>query len=98
MKRSLGKMSKRSRLLRRRVSESKLGITKLIKTFAIGDRVVIDHKSSYFGGMPHPRYRGKLGIVTGKRGEAYIVEVKVYSSKKKLIVPPVHLEKAFEKE
>ena len=94
MKRSLGKMSKRSRLLRRRVSEPRLGITKLVKTFSMGDRVIIDHKTSYFGGMPHPRYRGKLGTVIGKRGEAYIIEVKVYSALKKLIVPAVHLEKA----
>jgi len=94
MKRSLGKMSKRSRLLRKRIGARRLGITKLVKSFGVGDRVIIDHKSSYFGGMPHPRYRGKLCTVIGKRGEAYIVEVKVYSALKKLIVPAVHLERA----
>jgi len=94
MKRSLGKMSKRSRLLRKRVGEPKLGITKLVKKFKVGDKVNIDIKSGYFGGMPHPRYRGKLGTVMGKRGEAYIVNVKVYSAMKELIIPPVHLEKS----
>ncbi|VVC72209.1 50S ribosomal protein L21e [uncultured archaeon] len=93
MKRSLGKMSKRSRLLRHRVSEPRLGITKLVKKFAIGDNVRLDYKSGYFGGMPHPRYRGKLGKVVAKRGEAYVVMVKVYSATKELIVPAVHLEK-----
>jgi len=94
MKRSLGKMSKRSRLLRQRVSVSKLGITKLVKTFNIGDEVCIDLKSGHFSGMPHPRYRGKRGVIVGKRGNAYIVKVRDYSAVKELVIPPVHLEKA----
>ncbi len=94
MKRSLGKMSKRSRLLRKRIGARRLGITKLVKSFAIGDRVHIDHKSAYFGGMPHPRYRGRIGTVVGKRGEAFIVEIQDYRMTKKLIIPVVHLERA----
>ena len=94
MKRSLGKMSKRSRLFRRKASQPKLGLTKLVKSFSIGDEVIIDPKTGFFGGMPHPRYRGKRGKITGKRGEAYLMEIKVYSAMKKLVVPAVHLEKA----
>jgi len=87
-------MSKRSRLLRRRASESRLGITKLVKSFAVGDRVVVDPKTGHFGGMPHPRYRGKLGTIVGRRGNAYIVQIQVYSAKKEIIIPAVHLEKS----
>jgi len=92
MKRSLGKMSKRSRLLRKRISERRLGVPRLVKTFEIGQAVCIDHKSGYFSGMPHPRYRGKRGVVVGRRGNAYLIEVKVYNAVKELIVPAVHLE------
>lgn len=94
MKRSLGKMSKRSRLLRQRIGSRRLGITRLVKSFGIGDRVTIDPKSSHFGGMPHPRYRGKLGTVVAKRGGAFVVEVRVYRALKQLIIPAVHLERA----
>lgn len=94
MKRSKGKMSKRSRLLRKRMGERRLGVPRLVKTFEIGQSVCIDHKSGYFGGMPHPRYRGKRGFVVGKRGHAYIVEIKDYNAVKKLVIPAVHLEEA----
>ena len=87
-------MSKRSRLLRRRVSESQLGITKLVKSFNVGDSVTVDIKTSHFGGMPHPRYRGKIGTVIGKRGNAYVVDIKVFNAQKEIIIPAVHLEKA----
>ena len=89
MRRSLGKVSKRSRLLRRR---TKLGATKLLQNFELGDKVHIDLQTGY-SGMPHPRYRGRSGSIVGKQGEAYIVEIQVMRAKKRLIIPPVHLRK-----
>jgi hypothetical protein len=48
-----------------------------------------------FRNIPHPRYRGRVGTVVEKRGFAYVVEIPVSSStKRKLIVPQMHLEKA----
>jgi ribosomal protein L21E len=45
--------------------------------------------------IPHPRYRGRIGVVVEKRGGAYVVEFNVSRSmKRKVIVPQVHLEKA----
>jgi large subunit ribosomal protein L21e len=87
-------MSKRSRLLRKRIGARRLGITKLVKSFEIGDRVHIDPKSAHFGGMPHPRYRGRTGTVVGKRGGAFVVEIRDYCMVKQLIIPVVHLERA----
>jgi large subunit ribosomal protein L21e len=89
MRRSLGKMSKRSRLLRRK---SKLGATKLLQNFELGDIVHIDLQTGY-SGMPHPRYRGRSGSIVGKRGEAYVVEIQVMRAKKRLTIPAVHLRK-----
>jgi large subunit ribosomal protein L21e len=43
--------------------------------------------------MPHPRYRGRTGIITAMRGKSYIVKIKDGNATKNLIVPPVHLRK-----
>ncbi len=42
-------------------------------------------------GMPHRRYHGKVGVIRGKRGKSYIVEVVVGSKIKKLFIRPEHL-------
>ncbi|MCC6029264.1 MAG: 50S ribosomal protein L21e [Candidatus Korarchaeum sp.] len=66
---------------------------KFLKEFEVGDKVVIDVEPSIRRGMPHRRYQGKVGVVTGKRGEAYLVDVKIGGKTKHLIVLPVHLKK-----
>lgn len=88
MRRSLGKMSKRSRALGE--SARKLTIPGLISGYKIGDVVSIDPQSKY-SGMPHPRYRGKTGPIAERRGKAYVVKIKDGNMMKDLIVPPVHL-------
>lgn len=76
-------------MLRRR---TRLGTTKLLQKFDIGDKVCIDLQSGYTG-MPHPRYRGRSGTVIGRQGEAYVVEIKDMNARKKLIITGVHLKK-----
>ena len=88
MRRSLGLISKRSRLLG--MKSQTLTIPKLVKTFEIGSRVVISPRMR-FSGMPHPRYRGRSGIISKKRGKAYVVNIMDGRMKKELIIPPVHL-------
>jgi len=66
-------------------------ITKFLKEFQIGEKVVIDPEPSSQRGMPHVRYRGRVGEIIGKRGNAYIVAVKVGSKTKQLISAPEHL-------
>ena len=90
MRRSLGKMSKRSRALG--AAARKLTIPGLISSFKVGDRVAIDSQSKY-SGMPHPRYRGRTGIITDTRGKAYVVKIQDGNMEKGLIIPPVHLRK-----
>ncbi|MEM3030777.1 MAG: 50S ribosomal protein L21e [Candidatus Micrarchaeia archaeon] len=90
MKRSLGKLSKRSRLLRRRASARRLGTSALLRRFAQGERVAIQARGGH-AGMPHPRYRGRTGRVVGMQGSAYIVEIQDGGAAKRLVVPGVHL-------
>ncbi|MFH1447281.1 MAG: 50S ribosomal protein L21e [Candidatus Micrarchaeota archaeon] len=87
--RSLGKMSKRTRLLKKR-SKEHVGISSMIKEFKKGENVSIHPKPRY-DGMPHPRFRGMTGVVVSKRGNAYVLKLKVGKAEKTLIVPPVHL-------
>jgi large subunit ribosomal protein L21e len=41
--------------------------------------------------MPHPRYKGRIGKIIGKRGKSYIVEITDGNKVKKLISRPEHL-------
>jgi len=81
-------MSKRTRLLGQ--AKRKLTVPGLISSYLVGDRVAIDSQSK-FPGMPHPRYRGRTGIITDTRGKAYVVQVRDGNMVKELVVPPVHL-------
>ena len=88
MRRSLGKMSKRTRALGE--AARKLTIPGLISAYEVGNTVSIDPQSKY-SGMPHPRYRGKTGTIVERRGKAYVVEIRDGRAIKDLIIPPVHL-------
>jgi len=84
-------MSKRSRLLG--MTNNKLTVNQLVKSFKEGDNVVIDLKVR-FTGMPHPRYRGRHGTVVGVRGKSYLVKIKDGRAIKELVIPGVHLQQA----
>jgi large subunit ribosomal protein L21e len=59
-----------------------------------GDKVNIIVNPAIHHGMPHRRYHGKTGIITGKRGKSYIVKVRVGGKEKTLFVRPEHLRPA----
>jgi large subunit ribosomal protein L21e len=81
-------MSKRSRALG--AAKRTLTVPGLISSYLVGDRVAIDSQSKY-SGMPHPRYRGRTGLIIDTRGKAYVVQVQDGNMLKELVVPPVHL-------
>lgn len=87
VKPSKGPMSKRTRKLK---GKSVVTIAKLVQTFNLGDKVIIDPKAVWIG-MPHLRYSSKHGTIIEKRGKSYVVEVSDYNKKKSIIVGPVHL-------
>jgi len=64
-----------------------------LKEFKVGDKVVIRQNSISQKGMPYPRYLGKAGTVTGKRGAAYVIDVRTGSNVNELQVKPEHLKK-----
>jgi large subunit ribosomal protein L21e len=72
---------------------SKTSVREIIKTFKPGDKVAIVPKAN-MKNIPHPRYKGKIGSVIEKRGSAYVVELRIYKSTKRLTVPSLYLKKA----
>lgn len=85
-----GKLSKaRHRLIRPKRRE---GITKYLREFKVGEKVIIKIDSSSQN-FPNPRHQGLIGEVIEKRGSAYIVDLPVGKKSKKLIITPEHLKR-----
>lgn len=91
VKRSLGKLSKRSRLLRRR-TRVVTSVASTLEQFEKGQRVHVTPISTR--SMPHPRYRGKTGTVVGMQGGAYVVELQDHRATKRLVIEGAHLTRA----
>ncbi|MEM0350259.1 MAG: 50S ribosomal protein L21e [Archaeoglobaceae archaeon] len=85
---------KSGRKLKKKVREKGIRLRKFLQEFEIGQRVIIDIEPASQKGMPHPRYQGRSGIVVGKRGRAYLVQIKDGSILKTLISRPEHLKAA----
>jgi len=92
-KRSNGLFVGKTRHLARHHKPSTLSINDYIKSFEIGDKVIIVPKGNQKN-IPHPRYKGKIGTIVEKRGSSYGVKIKVMTTEKTLIIPALHLEKA----
>ncbi|MFQ6064502.1 MAG: 50S ribosomal protein L21e [Candidatus Bathyarchaeia archaeon] len=91
-RKSKGYRAKTRSLLRRKPRErGKTGLSKILHEYKPGDKVVIKINPSVHKGMPHRRYHGRMGIVTEKKGRAYIVEVREGDATKEIITRPEHL-------
>jgi len=73
-------------------TKGKIKLSKMFQEFKSGDNVILDRELS-LGCNFHRRIGGKVGIVIGKRGKAYIIKIKEYNKEKQIIVNPVHLKK-----
>jgi len=71
----------------------KISIPRYLQEFTQGDCVYLVAEPSVHAGMYFPRYHGKKGVVTGKRGVCYQVVIHDGSVKKQFFVHPVHLKK-----
>ncbi len=93
MKKSKGYRHRTRSLLRKKSRErGKVGLSKILREYELGDRVIIKLDPSIHKGMPHRRFQGKVGIVENRRGQAYVVNVTQGKAVKEIIVRPEHLE------
>ena len=92
MQRSRGFRSKTRHKLKKSIRAGRTNpITKKIQTFSKDDLVHIIIDPSVQKGQPHPRFHGKTGKISHKRGRAYIVEINDGDKAKNLIIRPEHL-------
>jgi large subunit ribosomal protein L21e len=90
--RSHGFRNKTRQLLRK--SPRKRGlppVSHFLREYAEGQTVAIVLESASHGGMPHPRFQGLTGVVTGKQGRAYVVKVYQGNKLKTVVAGPEHL-------
>ena len=67
---------------------AKFTVNRFIKEFKVGDNVALVVHSASQEGMPFKRFHGKTGKIVGKRGRAYIVEIKD-GGKRKIVISKV---------
>jgi ribosomal protein L21E len=90
MKSSKGARSGTRRKLKGRV-RTKFKPAKFLKEFKPGDKVIISPDPSVQKGLPFHRFKGKMGTVDSKRGNAFIVRVKTGKAEKTVITGGEHL-------
>jgi large subunit ribosomal protein L21e len=66
-------------------------VTRTLQEFDEGDQVAVRIDPSIQAGMPHPRFHGLTGTVSGKQGEAFTVKVNDGGKEKTVIARPEHL-------
>lgn len=71
--------------------KGKLGLSRILRPYELGDKVCVKIDSSMHKGMPHRRFQGKIGVIEGKRGRSYLVNLKLGDKEKNLIVRPEHI-------
>lgn len=93
MTQATGGYRKRTRykLRKRPRDRGKISTSKLFQEFEVGEKVRIIQEPAIHTGMPHPRYKNKMGVISEKRGNALVVDIKDGNKTKHLISLPVHL-------
>ena len=81
----------RSILKKKKVERSRVFINRVMHPYAEGDHVAIVLDGAQQKGMPHRRFQGKTGKITGVQGRAYVVSVSDGDMKKTVVARPEHL-------
>ena len=66
-------------------------LTRYLREFQVGERVVVVIEPSDPHGQPHPRYQGRTCTVVARRGRAYRIRFAAGRKTKELIANAVHL-------
>ena len=89
---SKGFRSRTRKLLTRKPRErGNVGLSRILRDYQPGEKVVVQINSSVHKGMPHRRYYGKIGVIVEKRGRSYVIDVAQKKVMREIIVRPEHL-------
>lgn len=72
--------------------KGKIQFSRYFQKLAEGDRVAIIEEQAVSSNTPK-RMKGRTGIVKGKRGSCYVVQLNDQKKEKTFIVKPIHLKK-----
>jgi large subunit ribosomal protein L21e len=64
---------------------------RVLQQFEVGQTVAIKLEPSQHGGMTHKRFQGLTGVVRGKQGVAFVIDVLHGNMPKTLVVRAEHL-------
>jgi large subunit ribosomal protein L21e len=73
--------------------KGKISLTKYFQKLEQGEKVQLVAEPAVQDGMYFRRYHGRVGVIKGRRGRCYEVQVKDGSKTKEIIVHPVHLKR-----
>jgi len=94
MGKSKGPRRKSRGVLTKRVRErGKLGLSRLLAKYEVGDKVVINIDPAIHKGMPHKRFQGKVATVVEKRGKAFVLDIPQRKTSKLVIAGREHIQK-----
>ena len=80
-------------LKRKNIRErGKVRLSRYFQRFNEGDKVAVKKELSLKAKFPR-RLQGRTGIITGERGNSYIVSIMDYKQEKSFIIEPIHLKK-----
>ena len=71
--------------------KGKISMTNYFADYTDVDKVTLKAEPAVQKGIYHLRFHGKVGIVKGKQGNCFNVEIKDGNKPKLLIVHPIHL-------
>ncbi len=73
-------------------TRGKLQLSRYFQSFEEGARVAVVNESAVQSSFPL-RLQGRTGVVLGKRGKSYLVQIKDQNKEKQFLVEPIHLKK-----
>jgi large subunit ribosomal protein L21e len=73
--------------------KGKISLSRFFQEFSVGDKVQLNAEPAVQKGMYYPKFHGKVGVVAGKSGECYNIQIMDKNKEKTLIVHPVHIKK-----
>ena len=71
----------------------KFSLRKYLQEFKLGDKVILKLEPAVQKGMYFPRFHGRQGTISAKKGKCYEVGIKDIKKEKTVIVHPIHLKK-----
>ncbi len=73
-------------------TRGKIQLSKYFQELEKGDFVSVVKELAVSSNFPK-RFQGRTGVVEGKRGRAYIVNIKDQNKEKTFLIEPIHLKK-----